>query len=181
MPDATLLIKRFDTTLPLPSYAHEGDAGLDLFAAEDRTLAPFERALIGTGIAVAIPGGYAGFVQPRSGLAIQRGLSLVNTPGLIDSHYRGEIKIIAINLDPASHAVRRSHSWSYRPWNAPYSSRSRISAQRLGGKTVLAAPVSNRLQPRAKVGRGPRTLVSFSIYITSSRHGHVKGGMATAA
>ena len=101
MPDATLLIKRFDTTLPLPSYAHEGDAGLDLFAAEDRTLAPFERALIGTGIAVAIPGGYAGFVQPRSGLAIQRGLSLVNTPGLIDSHYRGEIKIIAINLDPA--------------------------------------------------------------------------------
>ena len=78
-----------------------GDAGLDLLAAEDVTLEPFERALISTGIAVAIPDGHAGFVQPRSGLAIKRGLSLVNTPGLIDSHYRGEIKLIAINLDPS--------------------------------------------------------------------------------
>ncbi len=94
-----LEIKRLDPELPLPAYAHEGDAGLDLYAAEDRTLQPFERALIATGIAVAIPEGCAGFVQPRSGLAIKRGLSLVNTPGLIDSHYRGEIKVIAINLD----------------------------------------------------------------------------------
>lgn len=91
---------RLDSSLPLPSYAHDGDAGIDLFSAEDRTLAPFERALIGCGIAVAIPEGYAGFVQPRSGLAIKRGLSFVNTPGLIDSHYRGEIKVIAVNLDP---------------------------------------------------------------------------------
>lgn len=96
-----LRIKRLDPDLPLPSYAHSGDAGLDLFAVESRTLAPFERALVGTGIAIALPDGYAGFVQPRSGLALKRGLTFVNTPGLIDCHYRGEIKLIAINLDPA--------------------------------------------------------------------------------
>lgn len=95
-----LPIKRLDAELPLPRYAHEGDAGLDLYSAQDVTLRPFERALVPTGIAAAIPEGYAGFVQPRSGLAIRQGLSLVNTPGLIDSHYRGEIKVIAINLDP---------------------------------------------------------------------------------
>lgn len=97
-----LLIKRLDTDLPLPRYAHEGDAGLDLYSSEDCTIEPGERRLIGTGIAVAIPEGHAGFVQPRSGLAIKQGLSLVNTPGLIDAHYRGEIKVIAINLDPAT-------------------------------------------------------------------------------
>lgn len=93
-------IKRLDEGLPLPQYAHEGDAGLDLFSAVDVTIEPGQRVLIPTGIAVAIPEGFAGFVQPRSGLAIRNGLSLVNTPGLIDSHYRGEIKVIAINLDP---------------------------------------------------------------------------------
>jgi len=92
-------ITRLDPDLPLPRYAHEGDAGLDLFSASDMRIEPFERTLVPTGIAVAIPDGYAGFVQPRSGLAIKTGLSLVNTPGLIDSHYRGEIRIIAINLD----------------------------------------------------------------------------------
>ncbi|MDO8848411.1 MAG: dUTP diphosphatase [Coriobacteriia bacterium] len=100
MSPVTIAIKRLDPDLPLPTYAHQGDAGLDLYAAEDRSLAPLERALIPTGIAIAIPEGHAGFVQPRSGLALKRGLSLVNTPGLIDSHYRGEIKVIAINLDP---------------------------------------------------------------------------------
>lgn len=95
-----LEIKRLNPDLPLPRYAHPGDAGLDLYAAEDALIAPGERVLVPTGIAVAIPEGYAGFVQPRSGLAIKQGLSLVNTPGLIDSHYRGEIKVIAINLDP---------------------------------------------------------------------------------
>jgi len=94
-----LHIKRLDSGLPLPAYAHVGDAGMDLYSSVDITLAPFERQLIPTGIAVAIPVGFAGFVQPRSGLAIRSGLSLVNTPGLIDSHYRGEIKVIAINLD----------------------------------------------------------------------------------
>ncbi len=95
-----LAVKRLDPGLPLPSYAHDGDAGLDLYAANDVSLEPFQRALVSTGIAVAIPDGYAGFVQPRSGLANRLGLSFVNTPGLIDAHYRGEIKIIAINLDP---------------------------------------------------------------------------------
>jgi dUTP pyrophosphatase len=84
----------------LPSYAHDGDAGLDLYSATDVTLAPFHRALVSTGVAVAIPEGHAGFVLPRSGLAARDGLSLVNAPGLIDSHYRGEVKVVAVNLDP---------------------------------------------------------------------------------
>ncbi len=95
-----LRIKRVDNELPLPSYAHPGDAGLDLYSAEDVVLKPFERALVGTGIKVEIPRGYAGFVQPKSGRAVKEGLSIVNTPGLIDSGYRGEVKVILINLDP---------------------------------------------------------------------------------
>ena len=102
-----LPVLQLDPELPLPAYAHDGDAGLDLFAAADVTLAPFERALVPTGIAVAIPEGHAGFVQPRSGLALRAGLTFVNTPGLIDAHYRGEIKLIAINLDPGEPVVIR--------------------------------------------------------------------------
>ena len=94
-----LRITRLDPQVELPSYAYEGDAGLDLRANEDVTLQPFERRLISTGLAIAIPEGYAGFVQPRSGLALKQGLSMANTPGLIDSHYRGELKVVAINLD----------------------------------------------------------------------------------
>jgi dUTP pyrophosphatase len=86
-----------DPDLPLPSIARSGDAGIDLLSAEDLYLAPGERAAVSTGIAVAIPEGYAGFVQPRSGRALQEGLGLVNSPGLIDSGYRGEIKVIVIN------------------------------------------------------------------------------------
>ncbi len=92
-------IKRIDKNLPLPLYAHDGDAGCDLLSAVDAVLGPGERALIPTGVAVSIPRGYGGFVQPRSGLAIKHGISLVNTPGLIDSAYRGEIKVIMINTD----------------------------------------------------------------------------------
>ena len=95
-----LSIRRLDPALPLPCYAHEGDAGLDLYAARTTTLAPGQRSLIPTGVAVALPEGYAGFLQPRSGRAVKDGLSFVNTPGLIDSHYRGEIQVVAINLDP---------------------------------------------------------------------------------
>lgn len=95
-----LPIKRLDDDLPLPSYAHPGDAGLDLYAAEDCEIAPGARRLVGTGVALAIPEGFAGFVQPRSGRALSDGLSFANTPGLIDAHYRGEIKVIAVNLDP---------------------------------------------------------------------------------
>jgi dUTP pyrophosphatase len=94
-----LPIKRLDADLPLPSYAHLGDAGMDLFAAQDCEIAPGARALIATGIALAIPEGFAGFVQPRSGRAFKDGLSFANTPGLIDAHYRGEVKVIAVNLD----------------------------------------------------------------------------------
>lgn len=92
-------IEKLDRTIDLPQYAYEGDAGLDLRANETLDLAPFERRLISTGLAIAIPDGYAGFVQPRSGLAIKQGFTVLNTPGLIDAHYRGELKIIAINLD----------------------------------------------------------------------------------
>ncbi len=95
-----LPIKRLDKSVELPSYAYEGDAGLDLRSSETVDLAPFERRLVSTGLAVAIPDGYAGFVQPRSGLALKKGLSMANTPGLIDAHYRGELKVCAINLDP---------------------------------------------------------------------------------
>ena len=96
----TVPIKRINPDVELPGYAYEGDAGLDLRSAEDVSLKPFERRLISTGLAIAIPEGYAGFVQPRSGLALKQGLSMANTPGLIDAHYRGELKICAINLDP---------------------------------------------------------------------------------
>ena len=95
-------ITRLDPEVELPTYAYEGDAGLDLRSNEDVTLAPFERRLISTGLAVAIPEGYAGFVQPRSGMALKLGLSMANTPGLIDSHYRGELKVVAVNLDATS-------------------------------------------------------------------------------
>ena len=100
MSNIQVSIKRLDPSVELPAYAYQGDAGLDLRANESVRLKPFERAMVSTGLAIAIPDGYAGFVQPRSGLAIKRGLSIVNTPGLIDAHYRGELKIIAINLDP---------------------------------------------------------------------------------
>lgn len=100
-PDCIVLpIKRLDPTVELPSYAYSGDAGLDLRSNEDVDLQPFERRLIGTGLAIAIPDGYAGFVQPRSGRALREGLSMANTPGLVDAHYRGELKVCAINLDP---------------------------------------------------------------------------------
>jgi dUTP pyrophosphatase len=94
-----LPIQRLRTDAVLPERAYHGDAGLDLAACERAELAPGERAVIGTGIAVAIPDGYAGFVQPRSGLADRHGISIVNSPGLIDSGYRGELKVILINTD----------------------------------------------------------------------------------
>jgi len=95
-----LKIQKLDKTLKSPEYAHIGDAGLDLYSAVDCILSPYERRKVPTGSKVAIPKGYAGFVQPKSGLAIKSGLSLVNTPGLIDSGYRGEVCAILINLDP---------------------------------------------------------------------------------
>jgi dUTP pyrophosphatase len=96
----SLAVVRLDRELPMPSRAHDGDAGVDLFSALDVELAPGQRALVPTGIAVAIPHGMVGLVHPRSGLAARVGLSIVNSPGTIDAGYRGEIKVSLINLDP---------------------------------------------------------------------------------
>lgn len=93
-------LKRLDPGLPVPTRAHHDDAGVDLYCTEDVHLAPGERALVGTGIAVALPHGTVGLVHPRSGLAARQGLSIVNAPGTIDAGYRGEIKVALINLDP---------------------------------------------------------------------------------
>lgn len=92
-------VTRLDDGIPLPAYAHPGDAGADLVTTVDVTIAPGERALVPTGIAVALPHGYAAFVHPRSGLALRHGLSIVNTPGTIDAGYRGEIKVLLVNHD----------------------------------------------------------------------------------
>ncbi|HUZ44398.1 MAG TPA: dUTP diphosphatase [Acidimicrobiales bacterium] len=102
-------LQRLDPDLPLPAYARPGDAGADLLAREDAELAAGGgRALVPTGVALAIPPGYAGFVQPRSGLALRHGVTCLNTPGLIDSGYRGEIKVLLVNTDPAeAFSVRR--------------------------------------------------------------------------
>jgi dUTP pyrophosphatase len=96
-----LPIARLNADAVLPSRAHEGDAGLDLYACEAAHIGPGERWSIGTGIAVEIPGGHAGLVLPRSGLAKKHGITLVNSPGLIDSGYRGEIRVLLLNTDPA--------------------------------------------------------------------------------
>ena len=94
-------VRRLDPDLPLPTTAHSGDAGVDLYAREDALLrAGGGRVLVPTGIAVAIPVGYMGIVVPRSGLALKHGISLVNTPGIIDSGYRGELKVVIVNTDP---------------------------------------------------------------------------------
>jgi dUTP pyrophosphatase len=94
-------VRRLDPGVPVPVYAHPGDAGADLVTTVDVRVAPGERVLVPTGIAIALPDGYAAFVHPRSGLALRLGLSIVNTPGTIDAGYRGEIKVLLINHDPS--------------------------------------------------------------------------------
>ena len=95
-----ILIQRLDPGLPVPSRAHPGDAGIDLCTAQDVELAPGQRALVPTGIAIALPDGYAGFVHPRSGLAARHGVTIVNAPGTVDAGYRGEIRVTLLNTDP---------------------------------------------------------------------------------
>ncbi|MGN6252596.1 MAG: dUTP diphosphatase [Marmoricola sp.] len=95
-------LRRLDPGLPLPAYAHPGDAGADLCTAVDLTLAPGERRLVPTGVALALPEGYVALVHPRSGLAHRHGLSIVNAPGTVDAGYRGEIQVCLVNLDPAT-------------------------------------------------------------------------------
>ncbi|HEY1915200.1 MAG TPA: dUTP diphosphatase [Streptosporangiaceae bacterium] len=96
---ADVLIKRLDPELPPPGYAHPGDAGADLVAATDVELGPGERAVVPTGLAIALPSGYAAFVHPRSGLAAKHGVTIVNAPGTVDAGYRGEIKVTMLNTD----------------------------------------------------------------------------------
>ncbi|HET7341320.1 MAG TPA: dUTP diphosphatase [Methylomirabilota bacterium] len=100
-------VQRVDPDLPLPAYARDDDAGLDLYAAEAVTLAPGARALVPTGVALAIPPGFAGFVLPRSGLALRHGVTLLNAPGLIDAGYRGEIKALVVNHGEAAVTLQR--------------------------------------------------------------------------
>jgi deoxyuridine 5''-triphosphate nucleotidohydrolase (dut) len=94
-----VLISRLDAGLPMPCYAHPGDAGADLYARQDVALAPGQRALVPTGVAIALPAGYAAFVHPRSGLAAKHGITVVNAPGTIDAGYRGEILVNLLNTD----------------------------------------------------------------------------------
>jgi dUTP pyrophosphatase len=95
-----VLVRRLDPDLPLPAYAHPGDAGADLVTAEDVELGPGGRAMVATGLAIALPAGYAAFVHPRSGLAHRFGIGVVNAPGTVDAGYRGEIKVLLVNHDP---------------------------------------------------------------------------------
>ena len=101
VPPVKVLLKKLDPGLETPGYAHPGDAGADLRSAVEVTLQPFERQLVPTGVAIALPPGTVGLVHPRSGLAHRHGLSVVNAPGTIDEGYRGEIKVCLINLDPS--------------------------------------------------------------------------------
>jgi dUTP pyrophosphatase len=102
-----VLLRRLDPTSVVPGHARPGDAGVDLSCTTDLVLAPGERALVGTGVAIALPFGYAGFVHPRSGLAARTGLSIVNAPGTVDAGYRGEILVCLVNLDPRDDIVLR--------------------------------------------------------------------------
>jgi dUTP pyrophosphatase len=107
VPSVEVLLTRTDPGVPVPSYATPGDAGADLVTTADATIEPGERVTVGTGVAIALPEGYAAFVHPRSGLAARVGLSVVNTPGTIDSGYRGEIRICLINHDQRDPIVLR--------------------------------------------------------------------------
>ncbi len=100
-------LRRLDPGLPVPAHAHPGDGGVDLYAASDVCLEPGERSLVSTGLAVAIPEGFAGLITPRSGLAVRSGLGIINAPGLVDSGYRGEIKVILVNFGSERVDIRR--------------------------------------------------------------------------
>ncbi|AHI00201.1 dUTP pyrophosphatase [Kutzneria viridogrisea] len=155
MPSLQVLLTRTDPGVPVPSYATEGDAGVDLVTTEDLVLAPGERAVVGTGIAVALPVGFAGFVHPRSGLAARAGLSVVNTPGTIDAGYRGEIRICLINHDLREPIVLRrgdriaqlvvqrvEHVTFQEVAELPESQRGTGGYGSTGGHAVLAAPAA---------------------------------------
>ena len=106
-PTVEILLQQLDDGLPLPQYAHPGDAGADLLARVDVTLQPGERALVPTGVAIALPAGYAAFVHPRSGLAARHGVTTLNAPGTVDAGYRGEIQVNLVNTDPRTPVTLR--------------------------------------------------------------------------
>ena len=148
-----VLVQRLDPDVPLPSYAMPGDAGADIATASDVELAPGERAVVPTGLAIALPIGYAAFVQPRSGLAARCGMALVNAPGTVDSGYRGEVKVIVINHDPreplrlargdriAQLVVQRVEHASFRPVDElPGSARGAGGHGSTGGHSGLVTP-----------------------------------------
>ena len=135
-PDLDIAVVRLDPDLPLPSYAHPGDAGADLHTTVDVTLAPGERALVPTGLSIALPDGYVALVHPRSGLAARHGLSIVNTPGTVDAGYRGEIKVLLINHDPVE-AVTLTPRRPDRPARGPAV---RAGAVRRGGGAAGLGP-----------------------------------------
>jgi len=111
-------IQKLNPDVKMPSYAHEGDAGVDLYSTVDRVLAPGERALIPTGLKMAIPHGYEGQVRPKSGLALKHGISVLNTPGTVDAPYRGEVGVILINLDQkASYEVKKGEKIAQMVFN----------------------------------------------------------------
>jgi dUTP pyrophosphatase len=154
VPNVQVLLTRLDPDVPIPRYAEPGDAGVDLVTTRDVVLQPGERALVGTGIAVALPHGYVGFVHPRSGLAARAGLSVVNAPGTVDSGYRGEIKVCLINHDrAASLSLRRGdriaqlvvqkveHAVFHEVDELPESQRGVGGYGSTGGHEVLTAPV----------------------------------------
>ena len=159
-------VVRLDPELPLPTYARVGDAGLDLLAREDATLAAGGgRALIPTGIALAIPDGYAGFVQPRSGLALRHGVTCLNTPGLIDAGYRDELKVLLVNTDP-DRALRGAPGRAHR------------AAGRAGRRSDRV--VTGRRARGREPGRRLRVHRSLSTSPTSRRRTLTPGGVGGA-
>ena len=140
-------LKRLDKELPLPKRAHTGDAGADLYSAETITLEPGQRALVGTGVALALPLGTVGLIHPRSGLAAKHGLSIVNTPGTVDAQYRGELKVCLVNTDrsqafTASAGCALPNS-SSSAWSWLTSSKSMRWMKRSAARAVTARPGRN--------------------------------------
>ena len=136
-----LAVKLLHPQAKLPERAHPGDAGADLFSVEEVTIPPGERRDVGTGLALAIPWGYAGFVQPRSGLAFKHGIMVVNSPGLIDAGYRGEVRVSLYNsgrIRSSSGWGRGSPNWSSRGWKTPSSSRRSTYPKRSGERAASA-------------------------------------------
>jgi dUTP pyrophosphatase len=156
-----ILIKRLDPGLPLPERAHPGDAGTDLFAARDVELAPGQRAVVSTGVAIALPDGYAAFVHPRSGLAAKHGVTIVNAPGTVDAGYRGEIRVTLLNTDAerpvrfqrgdriAQLVVQRvAYPVFYEVETLPGSARGDGGFGSTGGHAMNAGPVSGEVPGR---------------------------------